>query len=544
MAQQPIRWDNMASRGGGGNPADFMRMSQAGMAAAFDNVNGVLKQNTDITDQNFKQGTVNNTRDFYAAINAPQTSEDFGAQRAALQAQMKGYGAQIAPEAMAALDGRQAILQSRGLTSMDYSNKLLDQTNAPLLEEYRTASPARQAEIVAKNPGMRGLGAVVQDTQKFGWEGEKAAAARLLAPLTRDQTLAQTAQANAQTAAIPVDQNIKAQAGNIASLDKFNAMLVEANTKLGKTNKSWVGSDDGQKALVDGIVKSTPDKATASALLEQISAVIQSNPKYANLPATVVEQIALANKGGIGTGNWWDSNNKGKMTAAMDKALAANGDSEKDVQTQRSVLTAQIGQIRSQIDAAETRAFPELAAARLAGSAKAVDAAPAKANGLVGVASPEGSPAPAAVQAPPVNALMQEQAQLEMAEKRVGVRKEFTKEVSSYLKSESSGDRKALDAAGAFSQSAALSLGNAFNDIITLPVRGVGGAINSALRLPNAYGANIPYIPDEGGVLSSMTPYSDRQNAINNRDINVTDVKAARVAFEAKIKEAVAKKAK
>lgn len=49
-------------------------------------------------------------------------------------------------------------------------------------------------------------------------------------------------------------------------------------------------------------------------------------------------------------------------------------------------------------------------------------------------------------------------------------------------------------------------------DIATLPARAVMGAVNTALRLPNAYGAGIPYIPNSafGGDSSSMTPFYDR----------------------------------
>lgn len=49
-------------------------------------------------------------------------------------------------------------------------------------------------------------------------------------------------------------------------------------------------------------------------------------------------------------------------------------------------------------------------------------------------------------------------------------------------------------------------------DLFTLPVRGVMGAANTMLRLPNAFGAGIPYIPEEafGGSSTSLTPYYDK----------------------------------
>lgn len=49
-------------------------------------------------------------------------------------------------------------------------------------------------------------------------------------------------------------------------------------------------------------------------------------------------------------------------------------------------------------------------------------------------------------------------------------------------------------------------------DVGTLPIRGVMGAVNTALRVPNALGIEVPYIPEEafGGSSTSMTPYYDR----------------------------------
>lgn len=58
----------------------------------------------------------------------------------------------------------------------------------------------------------------------------------------------------------------------------------------------------------------------------------------------------------------------------------------------------------------------------------------------------------------------------------------------------------------------AKKLGSAAADVVTLPVRGVMGAVNTGIRGARAAGLNIPYIPEEafGGSSSSMTPYYDR----------------------------------
>lgn len=74
-------------------------------------------------------------------------------------------------------------------------------------------------------------------------------------------------------------------------------------------------------------------------------------------------------------------------------------------------------------------------------------------------------------------------------------------------------DRAALDRAGVGDViEGARRTAIAGADIATLPGRAVMGAVNTALRVPNAYGAGIPYIPEAafGGDSSSMTPFYDR----------------------------------
>lgn len=73
-------------------------------------------------------------------------------------------------------------------------------------------------------------------------------------------------------------------------------------------------------------------------------------------------------------------------------------------------------------------------------------------------------------------------------------------------------DRQAILQAGGAAAAGGKKLAAAAADIFTLPVRGVMGAANTALRVPNAFGANIPYIPEAafGGSSSSLTPYFDR----------------------------------
>lgn len=61
----------------------------------------------------------------------------------------------------------------------------------------------------------------------------------------------------------------------------------------------------------------------------------------------------------------------------------------------------------------------------------------------------------------------------------------------------------------------AAKTGAAAADIFTLPVRGAMGAVNTLIRVPNAFGLEVPYIPEAafGGSSTSLTPYSDQLRA-------------------------------
>lgn len=76
-------------------------------------------------------------------------------------------------------------------------------------------------------------------------------------------------------------------------------------------------------------------------------------------------------------------------------------------------------------------------------------------------------------------------------------------------------DREALTRLGQGVASGAVRTGAAAADLFTLPARGLMGATNSLIRLPNALGVDVPYIPEAafGGSSTSLTPYMDRVRA-------------------------------
>jgi hypothetical protein len=95
-------------------------------------------------------------------------------------------------------------------------------------------------------------------------------------------------------------------------------------------------------------------------------------------------------------------------------------------------------------------------------------------------------------------------------------------------------------------------LGASAADVVTLPVRGAMGAVNTGIVRPiRATGLNLPYIPEEafGGSSSSMTPYYDRYVRANEKPdtqeapantpsiADLTGSKIAGDAFQLPVKE-------
>lgn len=502
---QPIRWDNMARSAG--NPVDLMRLSQTGMNTAFDNLTGVLKQRTEMDEQNFKQGTVNNTRDFYAAINAPQTSEDFGAQRAALQAQMKGYGAQIAPEAMAALDGRVGLLNQRGTAQMEYDKAVAAKAAAPVLEKYYLGSPEERLAIRTANPGMAGLGELdMKITQQN---------------LANEASLSTTTHNNALTAAMPEDQRIKGQAANMATLDRLAAMRERARDDLKKMGSGLMSGTDAGKDLVANINSAIPDKGRAEATNRQISAALSSNPQFKNLSLTQVTEIAK--KYSKNTNDYTFSNFIPEMTRDLSALLGNGGAAEAAIVAAKADAASGLSQINQQIDAAQNRAFPELAADKVANDTKvaAIRAALPK----VGVAAPAGTatsaPAAQAQQTAATEALFQQQVAVEVKAVQQGALPGYSPEVAAFLDKQPERDKaKFLESIKAVNSAA--SQADALNkDILTSPWR-----LLKRLSNDSAGGVGLPRPFQDDGGLDSLRPYSDRLTASRNPELSAADAKA------------------
>jgi len=354
------------------------------------------------------------------------------------------------------------------------------------------------------------------------------------------------AAANTSNAATNSQQaTTHAQQVNQDALQKIETQRASLSEKLAGARKDQFGSDEGQKAFGASIKLVAGDNAPT--ILRLAGEAVSSDPKFRGLPTDVVTQIVSKHVKDFGTGEW-NPTDGGTVSAIKSDLDAAFKDPNVLAQMTRSELAKQ--QIASQLEAlngtsdiAMRRAFPEWGAGLDAALAKRQ----AEAGANPGAATPPGTPTAAPVAAPAAstpntpaaaqqqNVVMDRRVELERVKIALGEQKDFSPEVRNYMVEQ---NWQATENGARSAGAGAMKMGAAALDIFTLPVRGVMGAVNDVIGVPNALGANIPTIPDQGW-LSSMTPYSDRLNGQSSRE----DLIKQRNELERSIKDA-SKKAK
>lgn len=128
---QPITWQTVT----GPSLAEASRPMEAASRSfneAFSGLDNVLKQRQAIEAGNWDQTKLNNTNALLGAVQEPKTPEEFAAKEAQLRQMLTGYGAQVDPiAARAALDGRMATLQQRGLANIQYTGAVAEEADRP-----------------------------------------------------------------------------------------------------------------------------------------------------------------------------------------------------------------------------------------------------------------------------------------------------------------------------------------------------------------------------------------------------------------------------
>ena len=152
----------------------------SGMFSGFEDI---LKQRALVENANWDQTKVNNTNAFLNATQEAKTPEEFAAREGMLREQLKGYGAQVDPmAARAALDGRMATLQQRGLAEQQYTDQKQEVEQRTPLAMFRAAmmnakTPEDAAAIQAGAQGAFGNGTLTpkssNDLQQYALERSK-----------------------------------------------------------------------------------------------------------------------------------------------------------------------------------------------------------------------------------------------------------------------------------------------------------------------------------------------------------------------------------
>ena len=175
----PIRWDNIQGPDFR-TSANIMGQAQQSMNTALGGLGGIVQGMNTVEDQNWNAIKANNSNAFMRQLLGYRTPEEYQAavQSGDLNRQLTGYGAQVDSDAaLKAMDRRLVTLQQRDLSEMDYKNKVLDNTQAPIRDAiaYDTAlgnTSGARAKIAA-NPNLRNIAPLAQAIDTRDWLGKE-----------------------------------------------------------------------------------------------------------------------------------------------------------------------------------------------------------------------------------------------------------------------------------------------------------------------------------------------------------------------------------
>lgn len=438
----------------------------------------------------------------------------------------------------------QTAWDSRDSVNAAFNNALASKDPAKI-QSFMESIPVNHPARVDLGIKLAGL---VQGNTKFASDMDTA-------KVTQDATQSNAAATtkNADTNAVQAKtqqqqadtQTFNSRQAAYENAQKFGAVI---NEKLANHNKGIIGSPEGQEAYTKNLSEVIADKDKLEKYMGVVAQAMSKNPLFAKLPTDEVVRVATQEVNNLGVGFWnafnpltdVSSTVRDRIVGELGKSLEANKDRIGKSELAFSKLLTQSELHKGVIEDTYRAAFPTGGAAldaQIATRQAKIDAGTSLAPGSPTPGAPQpvnsdakGTPAPSAQQA-----MMDKRIALEQVKIALGEQKDFSPEVRKYMVEQ---NWQAAKNGGRAVAAGGVKLGAAFNDLVTLPVRGVAGAVNSVLSVPNSLGANLPTIPDNGW-LSSMTPYSDRLSGQSSRE----DLIKQRNELERSIKDA-SKKAK
>ena len=215
--------------------------AQQSIDSGFNKFNELIKQRESLDTSNLEKMKQNNTQAFLDQLTQYRTPEELQAaqQSGALDQLRQQYGAMVDQAAIrGAEDARYGALQQRALTGIDYTNKTLAERYRPQTEAAMAGAALGKADVVASilqaNPEMPG-----QDRIQAALVTAQRANDKFV--LDQDTARAQTAHANAQAAAIPMNaesQRLQANSAAQSAKAQERKSLLDSITKADELDKT------------------------------------------------------------------------------------------------------------------------------------------------------------------------------------------------------------------------------------------------------------------------------------------------------------------
>lgn len=571
MANNPLTWRTIV----GPSIADAaapLREAARSINMGFDQFGNLAQKSQDVQNANVLAIDEAAKQGYLDQLQQAATPEALAANAAALEAQRAGLSVTNRAATRGAVDARTTALRQQFTAANAYNDEKQALAERPIKEQIsalaasaanakdpaEAAALYQQARQLANDSPLRNKGAVFDEITKhqregtkFSWEvdAQRRAGERHTADLehlkntdriAEGQLTVSQGQLGVQQGQLAVSQE-NARLERLSKLEKIQSDVVE---RLGKVSAEDPNSTAGSAAIGTQLSHVIKDPDELTKVLSFVSKA-RTNQKYSHLS---VGDFVTAATSVRNVSSWWRGDNENDFLQNLD-TLAGKKSAKEASDLRASTKGAASLQLKDVKTATDQALYEYL------GGKGPVPTAPALAT--ASTTTPAATTPATAANEPPRKNLIADLAGVEQQLLAAGEIKDLSPAVKKHLEKSGAGkgddqaaqDRAALVEAGRSIGGGLVSgtkqLGVAAADIFTLPVRGAMGAANTVLRLPNAMGADIPYLPTDALGLNSITPYSDSLARSQMKEVPRTteELKAVRAALQKELADAT-KKAK
>lgn len=381
-----------------------MAMASLSINNAFDQARGLLdgyqKQTQAIEDRQ-EQGRLLAAKELLQGATTPEQVE-------ALREQLAIARAGMSNDSRAALLGaeeaRTASLQRSTLADRKFKREqqVLDQEHQVQAIKAMQPKDGLNALSTPEYSGLLNVGDLAQGLRAALAAGEKQ---QVDLAHTRQQTEAskgdlRVKERNADTHAAQV--RAQQQANDITRGNALIKAGAEAASQAMEKGSGLIGNEAGRNKLLEYIRDNVPEKEGQATLLRQVAA-LAADPKYQNVPVSVVGDLAIASKKPGGWASFWGAERGEGLRDVLDqyvssdafKATAASGALQRSIAAERALL------LRSQGE--RLLGIPATASQATTPPPVATPIAPTETSKPLEVTTPvkQDTPKPAATEPPP-----------------------------------------------------------------------------------------------------------------------------------------------